>query len=135
LRKIIILSELNLEGKSKQPEQNYWPRVLILNFLIYWKLKQEIPTILYQGYMLLDNDFLYVSQKTFNTTPNFQIWKSFPHFCRYFYYSDSSNTFLYHDATVDIRRRTAFEFSTERALESNFETTALCWFSKSRSGC
>jgi hypothetical protein len=23
LRKIIILSELNLEGKSKQPEQNY----------------------------------------------------------------------------------------------------------------
>jgi hypothetical protein len=66
--------------------------------------------------MLLDNDF-YILVKRHNPHPNSPNEKVFPHFCRYFYYSYTSTTLLYHDAPVDIRRRRSAEFSTERALE------------------
>jgi hypothetical protein len=68
--------------------------------------------------MLLDNDFLYISQKKIlNPTNSPNMKKVFPHFCRYFYYRYRSITLLYHDAPMDRRRRSAFQFSTERALE------------------
>jgi hypothetical protein len=48
---------------------------------------------------------LYISQKTFNPTPQFSKYeKSFPHFCRYFYYSYLAILSLPW-CPVDIRRR------------------------------
>jgi hypothetical protein len=65
--------------------------------------------------MLLDNDFYILVKRHLIPHPILKYEKSFPHFCRYFYYRYRSIT-LYHDAPMDTRRRrSASEFSTERA--------------------
>jgi hypothetical protein len=66
-----ILSELNTEGKSKQPELNSLARVLILIFtnILNTKTGNTYYFLYDQGYMLLDT--IYVKKKIFNTTPQF----------------------------------------------------------------
>jgi hypothetical protein len=63
--------------------------------------------------MLLDNDFYILVKRHLipHPIPNM---KSFPHFCRYFYYSYRSIT-LYHDAWWTSDDGVFFRVSTERA--------------------
>jgi hypothetical protein len=97
LRKIIVfyqnlILKENQNNPSKIIKQGFWFWI----FTNILKLKQEIPTIfLYdQGYMLLDNDFYILVKRHLSPPPISQYEKSFPHFCRYFYYSFSNTLFL-----------------------------------------
>jgi hypothetical protein len=82
-----ILSELNTEGKSKQPELNSLARVLIFFTNILNTKTGNTYYFLYdQGYMLLDNDYYMLVKRYLIPHPQFQNMKrSLPPFCRFLF--------------------------------------------------
>jgi hypothetical protein len=112
--------------------------ILIFTNILKTKTGNTYYFLYDQGYMLLDNDFYILVKRHLipHNSPNMK--KVFLTFAVTFIIAILALLFftMMPQWTSDDDVLLS-EFSTERALESkgNFETTALCWFSKSQSGC
>jgi predicted nucleic acid-binding Zn ribbon protein len=103
-----ILSELNIEGKSKTTRAKLFSKGFDFDFftnILNTKTGNTYYFLYDQGYMLLDNDYYMLVKRYLIPHPQFPKYekKSFLPFCRYFYSSNSGNTFSYDDAAVDLR--------------------------------